>query len=56
MYRHQLFELEDRSSVTAMFSSYVKSQQLDEDLNIYQGTSQQKGYFILRKQYDDRMR
>jgi hypothetical protein len=35
MYRHQLLELEERSSITSMFSSYVKTQQLDDDLNIY---------------------
>ena len=55
-FTRQLQELEQRSSVTSMFSSYLKITQNDDDLFIYKGISQQKQYFLLRKQYDCRMK
>jgi len=56
MLTHQLLELEQRASVTSMFSSYLKNYAQDDDLSLYQGLSQQKQFFILRKQYDSRMK
>jgi hypothetical protein len=55
-FKQQLLELQQRSTVTAMFNSYTKPSQNDEDLHIYSGLSQNKQFFLLRKQYDQRMK
>lgn len=53
---YQIRELEERSSVTGMFSTYLRYNRYDDDLKLYQGLSNQRQYYLLRKQFDDRMR
>ena len=52
----QLQEMEQRSSLTFMFSSYLNLSQVNDDLKVFQGISHQKQFFLLRKQYDSRMK
>lgn len=52
----QLQEMQQRASLTSMFSSILKTGSTDDDLKIYQGVSLQKKFFLLRKQYDQRMK
>lgn len=39
-----------------MFSTYTRCNQNDDDLKLYQGLSNKRQYYLLRKQFDDRMR
>ena len=55
-FKQQLQELEERSTLTQMFHTYLKLPQEDEDLLIYKGVTCQKQFFLLRKQYDNRMK
>ena len=56
LFVHQIRELEERSSITGMFSTYMRCNRYDDDLKLYQGISNQRQYYLLRKQFDDRMR
>ena len=49
LFVHQIRELEDRSSVTGMFSTYVRCNRYDDDLKLYKGISNQRQYYVLRK-------
>ena len=42
VFTYQVRELEDRSSITGMFSSYLRCQRNDDDLKLYQGLSHQR--------------
>ena len=53
---YQIRELEERSSMTGMFSTYIRTSQNDDDLKICHGLSNHRQYYLLRKQFDDRMR
>lgn len=56
LFVHQIRELEERSSITGMFSTYMRCNRYDDDLKLYHGLSNQRQYYLLRKQFDDRMR
>ena len=52
----QLQEMQQRASLTSMFSGILKTGSTDDDLKIHEGVSLQKKFFLLRKQYDQRMK
>jgi len=39
-----------------MFSNYARTYEHEDDIQLLQGLSHQRQYFLLRKQFDDRMR
>ena len=55
-YCKQLQELEQRSTITSLFSNYLGTGNNDDDLNLYKNMNQRKQFFLLRKQYDYRMK
>lgn len=46
---HQIRELEYRSTMTGMFSTYIRTNPNDDDLKIYQSLSHHRQYYLLRK-------
>ena len=55
-FKHQLQELEERSQVTAILYNYVKMVPIDEQQPIFKGLPIEKQFFLLRKQFDQRMK
>lgn len=55
-FKQQLQELEERSQVTAILYNYIKMVPIDEQQPVYNGLPIEKQFFLLRKQYDQRMK
>mmetsp|Transcript_24948 Transcript_24948/g.38754 ORF Transcript_24948/g.38754 Transcript_24948/m.38754 type:complete len:238 (+) Transcript_24948:1905-2618(+) len=56
LFSTQLQELEQRSTITSMCSRYLKITTHHDDLEIYKGLDPEQQFFLLRKQYDSRMK